>query len=148
MGKQRTKKKHAFLTHYKQHGSVTRAAEAAGYAQPGPCYRYLKTGDDGEYLDPIVRSMLGTPEPEEPEQVTLPSNVLKLVPKADREVTPTIEGVQALLWSIANDQLTAAGPRVQAASILLKDLRETVEEEYESPEDIVEDIRRALYVPR
>ncbi|QED28257.1 hypothetical protein FRD01_13660 [Microvenator marinus] len=145
MGAQRTKKKHAFLTHYKDHGSVPRAAEFAGYAQPGPCYRYLRTGDDGEYLDPVVRDMLGTPEPNDEEPPAIPANVLKFVPKPEEALD--LEGVQKLLWTIARDPLVAAGPRVQAASILLKDLREHATNDEElSPEEVVESIRRALGV--
>jgi hypothetical protein len=51
-----------------------------------------------------------------------------------------------MLWALAQDVHTPAGPRVQAASILLKDLRETTVIEALDADEIVADLRAALGV--
>ena len=145
MSKQSTPKKRAFLMAYRSSGDVKQSALKAGYTQAGTAYRYLKV-EDGQYVDPIARSVLGTPDAPAPGIPAATARVLQLVPGGKDVAELNIGNVRAMLWEISQDTHAAASNRVQALSILLKDLKEDQEPEEQSVEEILETIKLALGV--
>jgi hypothetical protein len=141
MGIQSTHKKRTFLLAYKASGDVPSAAKEAGYTQAGTGYKYLRRDEQGRYKDPIARQILG-----EPAEKSAP--VLKFVKGGKVDETPalTLDAVRAQLYQIARDELVPASSRVQALSVLLKDLKESQEPEEQSAEEVIEAIRQALHI--
>jgi hypothetical protein len=153
MAKRLTEKKRAFLENYNVTNSVTAAAEAAGYTQAGPCYKLVRKDANGVYVDETTRQFLaqlnGLALPTAPPKVKRMADVVRLVkfqaPETSSEV-PTLDEVRAYLWSLANAPNTSDGPRVQALSLLMKDLKEEAIPAPPDPEDVLRVVRTKLSV--
>jgi hypothetical protein len=153
MAKRLTEKKRAFLENYNVTGSVPQAADAAGYTQAGPCYKLVRKNPSGVYVDETVRQFLaelnGLALPAASPKIKKMADVVRLVEyqaPAGTGDTPTIEEVRAYLWSLAQAPNTSDGPRVQALSLLLKDLKEQEIPTAASPEVVLETVRAKLSV--
>ena len=153
MAKRLTEKKRAFLENYNVTNSVTAAAEAAGYTQAGPCYKLVRKDASGVYVDETTRQFLaqlnGLALPTSPPKIKRMADVVRLVkfqaPETSSEV-PTLDEVRAYLWSLANAPNTSDGPRVQALSLLMKDLKEEAIPTPPDPEDVLRVVRTKLSV--
>ena len=157
MGKQITGKKRAFCEAYAQHRDVARAAAEAGYTSHQMGYRMLKRGPDGQYADPVVRSILSefgigeaAPEVELPAPVERVRRMAEVVKLRVVDTGPSgeidIPTVHQLLAEIAQDRDMPGGPRVQALNILLKDLREQTIPAPPDASEVVEELRIKLGV--
>lgn len=160
MGKQITERKRAFARFYAEHGDAPKAAEQAGYSSTGTIYRYLKKDSSGQYADPVFRALMAefgaegvTPPPDGPDvppkiqrQKKVMAEVVKLevVPRERGDIS--INRVRELLLSLAEDENTPAGPRVQALNILLKDMRDEQVPEVPDDEDILSALEEKLNV--
>lgn len=145
--KRLTEKKKKFLDNYVVTGSVVDASNAAGYTQPGSCYRLVEKDARGVYTDPSVRQYIA-----QLHGVTAAkpmATIVEIRPNVQTSVdmeSPTVESVHNLLWELARDSTMSSGARVAAATALLKDLRgEPVEVEVVS-EDLLEDLKGTLGV--
>ena len=128
MGKRLTPKKRTFLESLKTGASIPDAAATAGYCGAHACYKFLRRDAGGAYLDPTVRAILGGPEPERPSPMRANASIATVLAFPSMPVSAegiTVEWCQRALWAIAEDREESAGPRVQAAHVLLKDLRDT-----------------------
>jgi hypothetical protein len=161
MNKRLTAKKKKFLDNYVITHSVTEASKAAGYTQPGSCYRLVAKDKHGVYVDETVRLYLSRmhglapPTPEPPKALIMippppPMRLASVVPfphqTPEEMESPTIESVHGLLWRLAQDDTMTGGSRVAAAVALLKDLRDQPVDVDIEPEDLIADLRIALNI--
>ena len=159
MAKRLTAQKQKFLDAWLKSGDVAAATKIAKYSQPSNGHKILRQ-KDGVYIDETVRQYLAeksglAPKRDPRPKIELPSvipqpvaRVINLHANAEKgaSVIPTLEEVRGRLWEVAGDPNTSDGPRVQALSILMKDLKEQEIPEPPSPEDVIDVVRSKLSI--
>jgi hypothetical protein len=155
-----TPQKQKFLDAWWKHQDVTKACKTAKYSQPANGYKILRQDANGVYVDDAVRQYLAhlsgfasTPTkitPISPISVKGLAATIVQFPTSKTEdgdaFLPSVSAVHRLLWEMAQDPNMSGGPRVAAATALLKDLRGEPVEVDVAPEDVVADLKSALGV--
>jgi len=138
-----TPRKRAFAIAYAESGSVVDAARVSGYSNASGCYKFVRTDDDGRYLDPVIGGLIAQYQRE-------PAPIVELDARRKQDDQPaelTISTIHARLWEMGEDTGQPAGARVQALNILLKDLRDSAPPVVISDEEILDAVRAKLAVP-
>jgi hypothetical protein len=157
MAKRLTPQKKKFLDAWLESGDIREASRIAKYNQPSNGYKVLRQ-ENGVYVDETVRQYLAeksglAPKKDPRPKIELPSvipqpvaRVINLHATRGPAEVPTLAEVRARLWEVAGDANTSDGPRVQALSILLKDLKEMEIPEPPSAEEVVGILREKLRI--